>query len=378
MPGLSERERVTAIVYGDTFALYDEPAFDEFVRPLYVRLEANGIDTEIFRGKRCLDAGCGGGRGSVLMAQCGAREVVGIDLSSKNIESSRRRALQKRLVNLRFEQASLDSIPFDDESFDIVWCNGVLHHTERPDQGLQEISRVLKTGGWLWLYLYGSGGTYWYVMDWIRREMRGVDIRDCITQLRLMDSPIRRIAEWIDDWFVAFLRRYTEADVTRRLEDLGFDHTGALTFGTSYDTSNRKNQADVDELAHMGEGDLRYFCRKQGKPRGGGCQLPDPLDGKGSRFTDPSIVTQFSESLTWISSALAAVESRTGRSEAAMRIMVCRSIHSKVRSFLESDGVFDAAELQGHLILVKSLIDDVQQRIESRLIDGDVSDSQGA
>jgi ubiquinone/menaquinone biosynthesis C-methylase UbiE len=356
---MSERERLTAIVYGDTFALYDEAAFDEFVEPLYARLKANHIDTGVFRGKRCLDAGCGGGRGSVLMAQCGAREVVGLDLSPRNVESARKRAEQKGLTNVRFQQGTLSAIPFDDESFDIVQCNGVLHHMDDPDTGLSEIARVLKTGGWLWLYLSGSGGTYWYVVDWIRAELRGLGVRDCIAQLRLMDSPVRRIAEWVDDWFVAYLRRYTASDVTARLIDLGFDHPEVLPFGVDYDTSQRRHRADARERNHMGEGDLRYFCRKGTVARGGGPGLPDPPDGKGSAFAEAEVVTQFAEPLARVSRALAALDERTARPQPAVRLMVCRSIHVKVRSLLESKSPFDAGALHAHLALVASLVDDL-------------------
>ena len=129
---MNEKEQVTAIVFGDTFSLYDEQSFDEFVAPLYIRLKNNGIDTDVFRGKRCLDAGCDGGRGSILMAQCGEKEIVGVDFSATNIESCRKRAEQKGFKNMSFHQHSLMELPFEDESFDIVWCNGVLMHTVDP------------------------------------------------------------------------------------------------------------------------------------------------------------------------------------------------------------------------------------------------------
>jgi len=265
---MTEQERLTALVYGDTFSLYDEKTFDEFVEPLYVRLKANGISSHVFKGKRCLDAGCGGGRGSILMAQCGAREVIGVDLSATNIESCRKRAVQKGFQNLGFQQDSLMELPFVDESFDVVWCNGVLHHLTDPDQGLKEITRVLKTGGHLWLYVYGSGGIYWYTVDCIRAALRGVDLRECIIQLRLMDTPVRRIAEWIDDWFVPYLRRYTGTDTTNRLVELGYEDAEPLRLGVGYDTSQRRVGACPEELAFMGEGDLRFFCRKARAPCG--------------------------------------------------------------------------------------------------------------
>ena len=52
--------------------------------------------------------------------------------------------------------------------------------------------------------------------------------------------PVRRIAEWIDDWFVPVLQRYTVDDVRRRLEELGFAGATALAQGTHYDTSQRR------------------------------------------------------------------------------------------------------------------------------------------
>jgi len=353
---MNDLEALTAIVYGDTFALYDEQAFDAFLAPLRRRLAANRIDTALFRGKRCLDAGCGGGRGSILMGEAGASEVVGVDLSPTNIESCTKRAAQKGLSNLVFQRESLARLPFPDASFDVVWCNGVLHHTADPDQGLKEITRVLKPGGHMWLYLYGSGGVYWYVVDWIRDLLHGIDVRECIWQLRLMEMPIGRIAEWIDDWFTGYLRRYTRADVTRRLEELGFSNTAVLERGVGYDTSERRVGAGDRERQLMGEGDVRHFCRKERAPSGDTHALPDPPDRKGSPFEDGAAVTQFAAPLARIRAALDALERQRGHEINAYRILVARSLHSRVRSLLEESRPFDEAILHEHLTGVAALI----------------------
>jgi ubiquinone/menaquinone biosynthesis C-methylase UbiE len=354
---LTEQEQLTALVYGDTFALYDEPSFDEFIAPLYTRLQANRIDTGVFMGKRCLDAGCGGGRGSILMAQCGAREVIGVDLSPVNVDTCRKRAAQKGFKNLLFVHHSLMELPFEAESFDIVWCNGVLHHATDPDQGLQEISRVLKIGGHLWLYLYGSGGIYWYMIDWIRRVLQGVNIQDCIGQLRLLEMPVRRIAEWIDDWFCPLLRRYTARDVMERLNELGYDRVSPLSGGTLYDTSQRRVNASDREKALMGTGDLRFFCQKTKPPTGHQFPLPDPPDGTGSPYTDGPEVRQFEPSLAALEAALHRLQSRCGHSIVPYKIMVCRSVHSQVRSLLETDRPFDTTALHAHLVGVQTLLE---------------------
>jgi ubiquinone/menaquinone biosynthesis C-methylase UbiE len=266
---LTPEQQITTIVFGDTFSLYSDDEFEEFIGFLKTRLERNGIELhDEFAGKRCLDAGCGGGRATIMMAQAGAREVVAFDLSRTNVETTRMRAEQRGLDNVVAEEGSLLALPFEDESFDVVWSNGVLHHTGDTDGSLKEIARVLRPGGWMWLYLYGSGGIYWRVVDWVRETLRDVDVSACIAQLRLQNVPVRRIAEWIDDWFVPVLQRYTVEDVRRRLVELGFAEAGALAQGTHYDTSQRRVGASAREIELMGDGDVRFWCQKTARPSG--------------------------------------------------------------------------------------------------------------
>ncbi len=353
----ADKERLTTFVYGETFALYDEQAFDEFLLPLYRRLHANGIDRGVFAGKRCLDAGCGGGRASILMAQCGAGEVVATDLSERNIEAVRYWAARKGLNNIAAEQATLMQLPFGDESFDIVWCNGVLHHCADPDRGLCEVSRVLKCGGHLWLYLYGAGGIYWRVIDWIRHMLRGMDPRRCILQLRLMATPVRRIAEWMDDWFVPYLRRYTADDVIRRLSELGYENPEVLSLGMHYDTSQRKAGGSEKDANLMGEGDLRFFCTKLGPSLGDASRLPDPPDGRGSPYEEDDKVRQVDAPLARIEAGLDTLAAKGDSDADFCRILACRSAHMKVRDMLECDGPLDLPAFIAYLTGLAELIE---------------------
>lgn len=354
------QEERTAAVYGETFGLYDRQAFDEFLAPLFTRLRANGIDRTVFQGKRCLDAGCGGGRGAVLMAESGASEVVGIDLSAANVETSRRHSADRGLTNVRFEQHSLLDLPFADDSFDVIWCNGVLHHTNDPDRGLREITRVLRTDGHHWLYVYGSGGIYWLMVDWARSILRDVDFNHCLLFLRLLNDPVRRIAEWLDDWFVPHLRRYSRDDVVARLIELGYDETHVRPYGLTYDTSSRLLNASSIELALMGEGDVRLFCRKARPPAGDRFTLPDPSDGKGSSYVDGPGVTQFEQPLSKIADALDRLEARSTRETATLyRIVACRSVHSHVPALLETERAFQTDALHRHLDGMFSLLEHV-------------------
>ena len=67
--------------------------------------------------KRCIDVGFGGGRASVAQARLGASEVVRCDISEHGLEAARCRA--QGLLNVRFQQASVLELPFQNEAFDL-------------------------------------------------------------------------------------------------------------------------------------------------------------------------------------------------------------------------------------------------------------------
>ena len=160
---MRDSEKIYEYVFGKTFSDYKLPDLEEFIVPFQVRFERNNINpSEIFEGKRCLDAGCGNGRGSYFMLRNGAASVDMLDVSAKNVKTCIQFANELGVQEkVRVQQSTLEEIPFQDGYFDFVWCNGVIMHTERPNKCLAELARVCKTGGQGWLYIYGSGGLYW-------------------------------------------------------------------------------------------------------------------------------------------------------------------------------------------------------------------------
>lgn len=100
---------------------------------------------------KLLDLGCGDGATEFFLQQyLPAIEVNAIDVSDRSIEV----AVQRNLQNSSFELYDGSEIPFGDNIFDIVFVAGVLHHVsfDKQKQLLSEISRVLKTGGRLYLF----------------------------------------------------------------------------------------------------------------------------------------------------------------------------------------------------------------------------------
>jgi len=72
--------------------------------------------------------------------------AVGIDLSFHSIELARQNA-EINQVNPLLLNADVESLPFADCSFDLVYSWGVLHHTPDTERALHEVHRVLKPGG---------------------------------------------------------------------------------------------------------------------------------------------------------------------------------------------------------------------------------------
>lgn len=100
-------------------------------------------------GESVLDVGCGTGTlALVAKRQVVNGEVVGIDASPEMIDRARHKAARAGL-QLKFEVASADALPFPAGSFDVVICTIALHHLRRSMRAaaVAEMRRVLKPSG---------------------------------------------------------------------------------------------------------------------------------------------------------------------------------------------------------------------------------------
>ena len=107
------------------------------------------------RGLRVLEIGCGLGTDGAQFAKAGA-DYTGVDLTEAAIELARKRFKLSDLQG-EFRVADAENLDFPDESFDIVYSHGVLHHTPDTARAAREIHRVLKTGGRAIVMLYHRG-----------------------------------------------------------------------------------------------------------------------------------------------------------------------------------------------------------------------------
>jgi 2-polyprenyl-3-methyl-5-hydroxy-6-metoxy-1,4-benzoquinol methylase len=128
--------------------------------PRYMRLTANTsgkpfslfVDFDALRGRDVLEVGCGSGIAVQLFAETGAN-VTAVDLTDWAVATTRRRLAAFGLEG-DVRQADAESLPFADESFDLVFSWGVIHHTSDMGRALRELVRVCRSGGGIVLMVY--------------------------------------------------------------------------------------------------------------------------------------------------------------------------------------------------------------------------------
>ncbi len=114
---------------------------DELEPPSFAR-RSSFLLKELRPGDRVLDVGCGTGEFTARMAQAGAR-AIGVDVAEAALERAR-----ARHPELDFRLVPFDGpLPFEDNSFEVVWAGEVIEHVADTARWLSEVRRVLAPGG---------------------------------------------------------------------------------------------------------------------------------------------------------------------------------------------------------------------------------------
>ena len=101
---------------------------------------------------KILEIGCGLGTDGAQFAKAGAN-YTGVDLTQAAVDLAKRRFELFQLPGT-FRVADAEHLDFPDNSFDVVYSHGVLHHTPDTAGAIREIHRVLRPGGRAVVMLY--------------------------------------------------------------------------------------------------------------------------------------------------------------------------------------------------------------------------------
>jgi SAM-dependent methyltransferase len=150
---------VTADAYHRFMGRFSEPLAERFVEL-----------AQVTSGQRALDVGCGpGGLTAQLVDRLGAGAVSAVDPSASFVA-----AIRARLPGVDVRSAVAESLPFPDDSFDVVLAQLVVHFMADPVSGLSEMARVARPGGVVAACVWDHGGgagplaTFW-------RAVRDID-----------------------------------------------------------------------------------------------------------------------------------------------------------------------------------------------------------
>jgi len=210
MKDLSDLQEKTASSFGfewtkfnDVFAEY-EKNFLEYIAP---------IDRDFFKGKLVLDAGCGAGRHTVFAANYGA-DVHAFDLSDAAVSAAQDNTTY--LAKTRVFQADMYTLPVAwPNTYDYLFCIGVLHHLPDPQEGFNRLVALVKEGGSISIWVYGR--------------------KDNELAIKLYE-PIRKITKRIPHKVLYFLSLFPALlmETMNRLGVKAFSHYAQFPFRTKW------------------------------------------------------------------------------------------------------------------------------------------------
>ncbi len=210
--GMNKVEIATGELYGSIWNLMDEEAFATFADAHWNKFRNAGLAQDFLRGRICLDAGCGSGRAVRSMLKDGAAKVYAIDIGDECVRNTRDRNAPWR-DRLVVEQGSVLALPFPDDTFDFVHCDGVLHHTRAPFAGFCELVRVAKPGVPIMVGLYGAGGLLNFSI-YLARAFRHLIPRSLAERaLHLVTSDPVKMYVFLDPFYVPIRKVYRTRDV---------------------------------------------------------------------------------------------------------------------------------------------------------------------
>jgi ubiquinone/menaquinone biosynthesis C-methylase UbiE len=128
----------------------------KFTREYFDEIEAvrYNMEPEIFsfaqftrhHGEKILEVGVGAGTDFLQWVRAGCR-AYGIDLTEEAIENVRHRLEVYGFTAEEIRTADCENLPYEDNTFDLVYSWGVIHHTPDTEKALREIIRVCRPGG---------------------------------------------------------------------------------------------------------------------------------------------------------------------------------------------------------------------------------------
>ena len=120
-------------------------------------------DTQFPPGSKILEAGCGVGAQTIILAKNSPEaKITSIDISEESLITAKNLIDKEGIKNVQFKQADIMDLPFGKESFDHIFVCFVLEHVLDPVMALKELKKYLKKGGSITVIEGDHGSCYFH------------------------------------------------------------------------------------------------------------------------------------------------------------------------------------------------------------------------
>ena len=244
--------------------LWTNYSFGEFKKErlgrYHKRIKINKIE-DLIRNKKIVDFGCGHGNFLMSMLKYKPKECVGIDYGKHSIDYAnkfRKKIYSKQKIS--FLIRSIYQSKLKNNYFDFALQNGVFHHLSDENKAYREVYRVLKSGGYLWVYTDGGGGIRDFVWDLSQKLLKNIDNNIVQNQIRLIGLTTNKEYH-LGDGLSARYRHTDLPSIKTKLKKIGFKYVRQLNggFKTDFDYPYCK---DKYFRKKFGSGDLRLLFKK--------------------------------------------------------------------------------------------------------------------
>jgi len=166
-------------------------------------LLARSFKNYIGLNKDVLEVGCGTGQLSMYFGIGTNNRVYALDPTIGSINLGRNFAKINNINNIKFVNTDIFNDVFNDEVFDFIWTNGVLHHTKNPSLAFDIISKSLKKNGYILVGLYNRFGRIRTIFRQILYKIFGRSVVMFLdpTLRNLKKDNYLQINSWIRDQY---------------------------------------------------------------------------------------------------------------------------------------------------------------------------------
>lgn len=197
---------------------------DKAQQSVFARL----LDEQLPFDTRILEVGCGTGQMSNFLGIT-HRFVFGSDMCLNSLKLANDFKKRNNLKRVGFYQMNLFRPIFREESFHLLICSGVLHHTSNPFLGFKTISRLVKKGGYIIIGLYNKYGRFSTDIKRIIFNLFGNRFFFLDYQLRRTDRGITKKHAWfLDQYKNPHESKHTYAEVLKWFDHSGFDFINSI------------------------------------------------------------------------------------------------------------------------------------------------------